>query len=123
MIKIIDHYACPDDQYIKEVAIIQLDGKYNIPYLRKNKKDGGLFWGPLSAGVTLNGAKKYLDGIEYDSNFQKKEILQMLEASRPRNANSALQQHAAYDFKTVPLVHYAPEPQPQQMSFLDECPF
>lgn len=122
MIKILDHYACPEDQYIKEVAIIQLDGKYNITYLRKNKKDGGLFWGPLSAGVTLNGQKKYLDGIEYDSNFQRKEILQMLEASRPGQCQAALHQHSAYQTTTVPLVHHAPT-QPQQMSFLDECPF
>ncbi len=114
-IKIINHYACPEDQYIKEVAIVQLDDKYNITYLRKTKKDGGLFWGPLSAGVTKDGSKKFIDSIEFDSNFQRKEILSLLEAraweSKP------------ISFTTVtPLVQHT-QTQLQQMSFLEECPF
>lgn len=116
MIKFISHENCPDDPFIKEICYLSVDDKFRFAYVRKAMKNGNLFWGPMSAGITINGQKKYFDGIEWDSNFLKKDILAFLEARSWENKQTAYQQ------PITPLMNHVPQ-QPKQMSFLDECPF
>lgn len=119
MIEFISHETFPEDQYTKELCYLQITlggEKIRIGYVRKTMKNGGLFWGPMSTGLTKNGSKKYFDAVIYDSNFLTKDIMQFLEA---RSWESGTR-------KETPCPLYATPPNkpiPAQMSFLDECPF
>lgn len=91
MIEYISHEYFPDDQYTKEICYMQIDPKFRFAYVRKMKKDGGLFWAPVSSSVTINGEKKFRTAIEWDSNFMAKDIIAFLEArswekNRPSSA-------------------------------------
>lgn len=70
----------PHDQYVKEVAYLCFEGKYQVAYARKVTKNGGLFWGVCTIGVTKDGAKTYIPTFLQDSNFLEKEIKSFLEA-------------------------------------------
>jgi hypothetical protein len=78
MIKFISHEYYPEDQYVKESCTLTIDDQQRFVYLRKAKKDGGLFWSPISMAVTQNGQKKFLQAIEWGSNFLQKDILEFL---------------------------------------------
>lgn len=82
MIEFIDYIEYPEDQYCKEIAIIQIDGKYRVAYVAKLTKNGAKFWDVMSAGVTQNGEKTYVKAFQFDSNFQQEEIKKLL-ASKP----------------------------------------
>ena len=75
----VKHESFPDDQYIKEACYIAFEGKYRICYVRKKLPNGGLFWAPISAGVTKNGQKTYLQSFAQDSNFLNDDIKVFLE--------------------------------------------
>ena len=120
MITFISHENYPEDQYIKEIVYIQIDPAAQLAYVRKPMKNGGLFWSPMSCAVMKNGAKKYINSIEIDSNSFKKEILEFLEA---RIWEKKAPHQNVHHANTLPL-KYENAPTPAaQMSFLDECPF
>ncbi len=147
MINFISHENFPDDPYIKEIVYLQVNQDARYGYIRKNTKNGNMFWSPMGCGVMKNGEKKFFDGIELDSNFLKKDILAFLESRSWESSKVAMGRH---DFPTsnvstqypkdpnVQMTHYDKEEQSKaalhqkyenspapaaQMSFLDDCPF
>ena len=120
MIKYVSHEAFPDDQYIKEIVYLQFDPQCDIAYVRKPMKNGGLFWSPMSSAVMKDGNKKYINSIEIDSNSFKKQILEFLEARSWESPMRRDAQITHYEHKVTPLVQHA---SPEQMDFLDTCPF
>ena len=93
-IKFISHESFPQDQYTKELVYLALEDKYRVAYVRKQAKNGGMFWGVPSVGVTKQGNKVYYDAFMQDSSFLEKDIKEFLEnrswekksaSSRPMN--------------------------------------
>jgi hypothetical protein len=97
MIEYVSHEYFPDDQYTKEICYMQIDPKFRFAYVRKMKKDGGLFWAPVSSSVTINGEKKFRTAIEWDSNFIAKDIIAFLEARRWESPKIAMTGNAFTD--------------------------
>lgn len=116
MIEFISHEYFHEDPYIKELVYLQIDPQTRIAYIRKPMKNGGLLWAPISFGVIKNGVKKFIDSIEFDSNFLKKAILAFLEA-RSWESKAALHHASPTD------INHAKPPVQSQMSFFDNCPF
>jgi len=54
----------PEDPYVNASCKIRIDKRYVVVFLHKKKKDGSMFWAPVSAGVTDAGEKHYLNGFE-----------------------------------------------------------
>ena len=88
-IKLVSHQSF-DDPYTKELVyldiISQLNNvvidKFRVAYVRKQSKNGGLFWSPVSVGVTINGKKEYFEAFSPDSNNLTKDIKDLLEKRR-----------------------------------------
>jgi hypothetical protein len=78
-IKFVSHEKFPEDQYTKELVYLCLDDKYRVAYVRKQAKNGGLFWGVGSIAVTKNGSKTYFESFLQDSSFLEKDIKAFLE--------------------------------------------
>lgn len=78
-IKFVSHEEFPEDQYIKELVYLSLDDKYRIAYVRKNAKNGGLFWSTPSISATKSGTKSYYQVFMQDSSFLEKDIRDFLE--------------------------------------------
>lgn len=78
-IKFVSCEKFPEDQYTKELVYLCLDDKYRIAYLRKQAKNGGLFWDVPSISVTKDGVKNYYESFLQDSNFLEKDIKLFLE--------------------------------------------
>ena len=75
------HDFTPQDQYVKEVVVFKFTAdneSWYVPYFHKSTKDGASFWSPASAGVQIDGKKKYYDGFELDSRHRQKQILEFL---------------------------------------------
>lgn len=70
------------DPYVKELVYLIFDEKYRVAYVRKLAKNGGLFWGVMSAGIMKDGAKKYFDSFMQDSSFLEKDIKDYLESRK-----------------------------------------
>src|SRR5215475_3028152 len=77
-LELISFKEYPEDQYTKAVAVVCLDGKYNIAYGKKITKDGKCWWGTASLQVTENGKKEYIDGFSMDSNKENTKILEFI---------------------------------------------
>ncbi len=78
-IKFVSQESFPDDPYTKELIYLCLDDKYRVAYLRKQAKNGGLFWSVVSASIAKDGAKKYYEAFLQDSTFMEKDIKEFLE--------------------------------------------
>lgn len=78
-IKFVSHEAFPEDQYVKELVYLCLDDKYRVAYVRKQAKNGGLFWSVATLGVTKDGTKHYYKGFMQDSSFLETDIEIFLE--------------------------------------------
>jgi len=122
-IEFISHEFFYDDQYTKEICYLSIDSKFRFAYVRKMKKDGGLFWAPISLGVSIKGEKKYRSAIEWDSNFMAKDILSFLESRTWESKDKTTTFQSAPD-----SLHYSKSsslPQYSQGSFpgIEECPF
>lgn len=87
-IKFVSHEKFPDDQYTKELVYLCLDDKYRVAYVRKQAKNGGQFWGVVSAGVTKDGSKTYYDAFMQDSSFLEKDIKDFLAKRKWENKKS-----------------------------------
>lgn len=81
-IEFISHEYFPEDEYTKELVYLCLEGKYRVAYIRKNAKNGGLFWSVASFGITKNGTKQYYPAFMQDSNFLEKDIKDYLESRK-----------------------------------------
>lgn len=77
-IQFVSHEAFPEDQYTKELVYLCIDDKYRVAYVRKQAKNGGLFWSVVTAGVTKDGAKTYYEAFLQDSTFLEKDIQNFL---------------------------------------------
>jgi hypothetical protein len=75
----VSHNEFKDDEYIKELVYLCLEGKYRVAYVRKRSQAGGLFWSVVSLGVTTAGKKDYFPAFIQDSNFLEKDIKDYLE--------------------------------------------
>jgi hypothetical protein len=118
MIKFISHESFPDDQYTKEVVYLSIEPQTCLAYVRKPMRNGGFFWSTISSSVMKNGEKKFIQGVEIDSNILKKEILAFLEDRSWEKQKVAPKYSSNNDLQTIQ------RPQiPPQMSFLDDCPF
>lgn len=78
-IKFVSHEEFPEDPYTKELVYLLLDDKYRVAYVRKAAKNGGMFWGTISAIVTKDGAKQYYESFMSDSAFLNKDIKTFLD--------------------------------------------
>jgi len=78
-ITFVSHEEFPEDQYTKELVYLCIDDKYRVAYVRKQAKNGGLFWGVISAALTKDGAKTYYESFLQDSTFLEKDIRSFLE--------------------------------------------
>jgi len=76
----VSHESYPEDKFICESAVICVENKYRVVYIRKVMQNGGKFWDEISAAVTQNGEKKYLKSWKADSNFLRDDILAFLDS-------------------------------------------
>lgn len=73
-IKFVSHETFPEDQYTKELVYLLIDDKYRVAYVRKQAKNGGMFWSGVSQAVTKDGIKVYYEAFMQDSAFLEKDI-------------------------------------------------
>lgn len=104
-IEFVSHEAFSEDEYVKEIVYLCLEGKFRVAYVRKKTASGQLFWGAISAGVRKNGAKEFYPAFLQDSNFLEKDIKTFLEA---RRWEGPLAQKAATEYQdqaSLPSFH------------------
>jgi hypothetical protein len=78
-IKFVSHEEFPEDLYTKELVYLLIDDKYRVAYVRKQAKNGGMFWGVGNIGLTKDGVKTYYESFLQDSTFLEKDIKAFLE--------------------------------------------
>ena len=99
-IKFVSHEEFPEDQYTKELVYLCIDEKYRVAYVRRQAKNGGLFWGVGNIAVTKDGVKAYYEAFLQDSTFLEKDIRSFLEK---RSWESNKQQSLAYNESEIPF--------------------
>jgi len=77
--KFVSHQAFPEDQYTKEVVYLSLEDKYRVAFLRKQAKNGGMFWSVMSTAIAHDGNKSFYEAFLMDSSFLEKDIKHFLE--------------------------------------------
>lgn len=87
-IKFVSHEEFPEDQYTKEMVYLLIDDKFRVAYVRKQAKNGGMFWGVPSVTVTKDGVKTFYETFMQDSNFLERDIKHFLD-SRSWMSNSS----------------------------------
>lgn len=70
----------PDDPYTKEIVYLLFENKYRIAYVRKQAKNGGMFWDVATIGVNKDGIKTYFESFLQDSAFLEKDIKRFLDS-------------------------------------------
>jgi hypothetical protein len=85
--ELVSHEMHPEDNYITESAVVCIDGKYRVTFLKKKMQTGGMFWDVPSTAVMQGGVKKYLKSVEFDSNFLKSDILKFLDGLKAKEQN------------------------------------
>jgi hypothetical protein len=78
-IKFVSHEEFTEDQYTKEMVYLLIDDKYRVCYVRKQAKNGGLFWSVPTLSVTKDGVKAYYECFLQDSAFLEKDIKKFLD--------------------------------------------
>lgn len=76
----VSHEDFPEDQYTKELVYLLLDNKYRVAYVRKQAKNGGMFWDVATVGISKDGSKTYYEAFMQDSSFLEKDIKRFLDA-------------------------------------------
>jgi hypothetical protein len=84
-IKFVSHESFPDDLYTKELVYLCIEDKYRVAYVRKQAKNGGMYWSTPSIGITKDGAKVYYEPFMQDSSFLEKDIKSFLESAPWKN--------------------------------------
>lgn len=78
MFEFISSEKFPEDNFIKEIVYLCIDGKIRVGYVKKNSIKGDQFWSPISVGVIKDGTKKYYESFLFDSNFLNDDIKDFL---------------------------------------------
>ena len=76
----VSHEVYPEDKFIAESAVVCIESKFRVTYIRKKMQNGGMFWDEVSASVTQYGEKKYLKSWKADSNFLRDDIIAYLDS-------------------------------------------
>ncbi len=87
-IKFVSHEEFLEDQYTKELVYLLIDDKYRVAYVRKQSKNGGLFWSVGNIAITKDGVKTYYESFMQDSSFLEKDIKHFLEKRSWESNNS-----------------------------------
>ncbi len=67
-IELVKYEEFPNDPYTKAVAVLCVDGKYNVSFGKKSAKDGSTYWAAPSFGCASDsGSKEYYEGFSMDS--------------------------------------------------------
>ncbi len=78
----VDHKITTQDQYIKSLITIRIDGKYNVTYAEKTAKSGGTFWALANYAVTsATGEKSYHPCFLFDSRMDEELALNFVRQS------------------------------------------
>ena len=112
MIKYVESFKFPDDNFTKELVYLEIDGK-RFGYVLKLSKSGAEFWDEISVGVTVQAEKKYFKAFKFDSQFLRDDILTFLK-ERAWESRSPTSYAPSVPLKQI---------QDEQLSFLDTCPF
>lgn len=86
-IKFVSHESFPEDPYTKELVYLSIEDKYHVAYVRKQAKNGGMFWGVVSAGATKYNKKNYYPAFKQDSKFLEDDIMDFLEKRKWEKAS------------------------------------
>ena len=78
-IEFVSYDIFPEDEYVKELVYLCLEGKYRVAYVRKKAQKGGLFWSVASIGAMKHGKKEFFPAFMQDSNFLEKDIKDFLD--------------------------------------------
>lgn len=78
-IKFVSHHEFPDDPYTKELVYLCVDDKYRVAYVRKQAKNGGMFWSVPNVSAVKDGVKSHYETFLQDSTFLEKDIRSFLE--------------------------------------------
>jgi hypothetical protein len=91
-IELVKFEEFPNDPYTKAIAVLSVDGKYNVCYGKKCLKDGGQYWAAPSFGVTnSSNSKEYYEGFSMDSKKEDqkfKDFIRQCEDKLRNNASS-----------------------------------
>jgi hypothetical protein len=90
-IEFVSHEDFPEDEYVKELVYLLLEGKYRVAYIRKKIQNGGLFWSVATVGAKRHGAKEFFPAFVQDSNFLEKDIKDFLEKRKWEGASTFAQ--------------------------------
>lgn len=78
------------DPYTKAVAVLCIDGKYNVCYGKKQMKDGNQYWSSPSFGVVdSHGSKEYYDGFSMDSKKEDQKFKDFIKQCEDKLRNNA----------------------------------
>ena len=104
-IEFISHDAFPEDEHIKELVYLCLEGKSRVLYVRKPTKNGGLFWSVVSVGAVRNGQKEFFPTFLQDSNFLEKDIKEFLEKRKweKNSPERAQAQASVFNEENIPF--------------------
>lgn len=78
-IKFVSHEVFSEDAYTKELVYLLIEDKFRVAYVRKQAKNGGMFWGVPNVGVNKDGGKSYFEVFLQDSSFLEKDIKNFLD--------------------------------------------
>lgn len=99
-IELVKYEEFPNDQYTKAVAVLCVDGKYNICFGKKSTKDGGSYWSSPSFGVVdSKGTKEYYEGFAMDSKKEDQKFKDFIKQCEDKlRVNSSLPRAADVPF-------------------------
>jgi hypothetical protein len=99
-IELVKFEEFPNDPYTKAVAVLCVDGKYNVCYGKKQMKDGGCYWASPSFGVLdSSGSKEYFEGFSMDSKKEDQKFKDFIKQCEDKlRVNSSLPKAADVPF-------------------------
>jgi len=84
-IELVKFEEFPHDPYTKAIAVLSVDGKYNVCYGKKVMKDGGTYWASPSFGCKGGGdSKEYFEGFAMDSKKEDQKFKDFLKQSEDK---------------------------------------
>jgi len=101
-IKFVSHEEFPEDQYTKELVYLCIDDKYRVAYVRKQAKNGGMYWGTVNVTATKGGMKQYFESFMQDSTFLEKDIKSFLD-KRSWETKQTLTSAPSYQQEEIPF--------------------
>ena len=114
-IELVKFEEFPHDPYTKAVAVLCVDGKYNISYGKKQMKDGGTYWSSPSFGVSDgSGSKEYFEGFSMDSKKEDAKFKDFIKQAEDKLRGRA----SELPRSDVPFIQ-----RPNEVAANDELPF